>query len=98
MSTPRLRPINGVPLVIGAPLLVYTAYLLFSRWPYRWFSGITDWSALGISILISLISLWIINISTSHKIFWSIILMTVGTFFLYAYTFYFIGVVFGDWL
>jgi hypothetical protein len=25
-------------------------------------------------------------------------LMTVGTFFLYAYTFYFIGVVFGDWL
>jgi hypothetical protein len=92
--SPRARLIG----VIVAPLMLLSIYLFFSRWPTRWDNRMIDWIALGTSSLVGaalLGSLPAKNVSRAIRV---VIYIPVSSVLLFFYAFFFVGIVFGDWL
>ena len=92
------RGILSVAGAIIAPLLIYSAYLFFSRWPHRVFTTWTDYGFLGISIATGLASLCFLPIRPQVRIPILILYVIAATYAMFFYGFMFIGWVFDDWL
>jgi len=92
------RGILSVAGAIIAPLLIYSAYLFFSRWPHRSFTTWADYGFLSISIASGLASLCLLPIRPPVRIPILILYAITATYTMFFYGFIFIGWVFNDWL
>jgi hypothetical protein len=80
------------------PFAVLSAYLFFSRWPSRGFTGFSDYVALAGSVAVGIVFIVILPIRPAARFVWSIIYVLSIPFLLVYYCFFFVGVVFGNWL
>jgi hypothetical protein len=78
------------------PLVFLSAYLFFSRWPERWFTGVSDWGALIFSVLLGVACVAILPLRILLRMLIGLIYLPIGFVFLFYYTFLFLGMVFGD--
>ena len=88
-------------LVAGAvvgPFAVMSLYLLFSRWPTRWFTGSSDYVAISVSALLAAPLIWLMPLRPLLRIAVALVVATILSVLLFLYSFYFVGAVFGDWL
>ena len=47
------------------PFVIFTAYLVVSRWPNEWFTGISDWVAIGVATAVGVTLLHRLSLSKS---------------------------------
>ena len=81
-----------------APLVLFSAYLFFTRWPTRLDSGGTDWIALAISSLAGAAFIALLPVQPVLRTVLAVLYVPLTGVLLFFYGFYFVGVVFGDWL
>ena len=88
-------------LIAGAlvgPFAVMSLYLLFSRWPTRWFTGSSDYVAISVSALLAAALIWLVPLRPVVRLGLALVAATLLWGLLFLYSFYFVGAVFGDWL
>ncbi len=80
------------------PFAVLSAYLVFSRWPSRWFTGLSDFAAGAVAVLLG--SAFIATLPTSREVRVLLLLFYVPILcvLLFFYGLEFVGMVFGDWV
>ena len=80
------------------PFAVLSCYLMFSRWPTRWFTAASDYIGLIVSVVAGLAFIVSLPIHPSYRIASSFFYILVISAILFFYCFWFVGVVFGDWV
>jgi hypothetical protein len=80
------------------PFVVLSGYLFFSRWPSRWFTTASDYAGLAVSVAAGVMFIATLPIRPSLRILSSAIYVPALCVVLFLYCFWFVGVVFGDWL
>jgi hypothetical protein len=53
------KTVTGWLIAVAGPLLVASVYLLFSRWPVRWWSAVFDYAALVVAVLVGVVGVCI---------------------------------------
>ena len=95
------RPRHFVWRLFGAALLPFvaeTAYVFFTRWPSYRFTAASDWAALGFSILIGSVFVWMLPIRSSLRFVFLLVYIPVVGVLMFFYDFLFLAVVFGEGL
>jgi hypothetical protein len=88
-------------LLVGAlfgPPALMSAYLYLSRWPTRWFTGDSDWGALGLSVAVGAACIAGLPMPGAWRLVLAIVYVPVAVFALIVYSLSFVGTMFGDWL
>ena len=83
---------------VVVPFALFSAYLFFTRWPSRLDSGTTDWVALGASCLSGAAFIALLPVQRVLRTVLAIVYVPLSGVLLFFYGFYFVGMVFGDWL
>ena len=89
---------SGILLLLLGPLMLATAYLTFSRWPYRWFTATSDYSAIGVALIIGLAGFTMFPWPPAKRLILAILYIPVVFVFLSYYGFVFVCIVFSDCL
>jgi len=89
---------SGTLLLLLGPLTLATAYLIFSRWPSRWFTATSDYSAIGVALIIGLAGLKLLPLSVAKKLALAILYIPVTFVLLGYYGLSFVCIAFGDCL
>jgi hypothetical protein len=95
-------PISVSPLrwtaVVTAPFAVVSIYLWLSRWPTRWFTATSDYTAFAIAMIVFGAAVMVLPLERRKKM----LIAVCGAPFLAAaltfFAFVFVGAAFGDWL
>lgn len=80
------------------PFIVFSLYLSVSRWPVRWFSGVSDYAAMAFAAGVGLSFIWFLPAQLVWRVLWAILLAFLLWFALLPFGLFFVGGVFGDWL
>ncbi len=80
------------------PFALFSAYLFFTRWPSRLESGTTDWIALAASCVAAAAFVALLPVQRVLRTVLAILYLPLSAILLFFYGFYFVGMVFGDWL
>jgi hypothetical protein len=88
----------GLLLSLIAPLVITSLYLTVTRWPSRWFTETSDYSALGFSILVGVFGITMFPWSVTKKFISVIFYTPVAIVFIGYYALSFVCIVFGDCL
>ena len=83
---------------VFAPFVLLSAYLVFTRWPSRLDTGTGDWFALIISSLAGATFIALLPVQLVLRAALAVVYVPLSGVILFFYAFYFVGVVFGDWL
>jgi hypothetical protein len=92
------RVAGAVAGVFFAPFVLFSTYLVFTRWPHRIDNGAGDWFALIISSLAGAAFMGLLPIRYVLRAALAAVYVPLSCVALFFYTFYFVGMVFGDWL
>lgn len=84
--------------VLISPLVIASLYLLFSRWPFRWFTGPLDWAALVVTVGVGAASLFLVLDSVSDRIVGLLLYVPVACVAVGFYSLGFVCAAFGDCL
>jgi hypothetical protein len=83
---------------VFAPFVIFSAYLVFTRWPSRLDTGVGDWFALIISSLAGAAFIALLPVQRVLRAVFAIVYIPLSGVMLFFYAFYFVGMVFRDWL
>lgn len=86
-----------IGLILG-PLVPMSVYLWMSRWPTRWFTASSDWTALLLSVSVGLIFVPWLPVSAAMRVIFALLYFPIACLGLFLYTMGFVGAVFGDCL
>ena len=95
----RLR--NLVWCVLGAvfaPFVVLSVWLLFTRWPHRVDTTISDVIALIMSVIIGGTFLAHLPLKVWMRVVLIAVYLPLGGVLVFCYSLYFVGIIFHDWL
>ncbi len=92
------KTISAILLSLFGPLAAATIYLIFSRWPSRWFTAMSDYSALTIALLVGLGGLVLLPWALTKKIIISVLYIPLTLVVLGYYSLFFVCAAFGDCL
>lgn len=84
--------------VVFAPLIVMSVYLVFSRWPARWFTGTFDYAGLTVSVFVGAASLFLVLESRVKKVVGLVLYVPLAGLVVGWYTLGFVCAAFGDCL
>jgi hypothetical protein len=62
------RAIIAMLGALFAPLIITAVYLSLSRWPERWFTSASDNIAIGLAVLVGIVSLWSLSLKAWHRL------------------------------
>ena len=80
------------------PFVVESTYDFFSRWPTYRFTTASDYAALAFSVLVGSAFVVTLPLRAPYRIFSLLIYIPVFCVLLFFYGFWFVGVVFHEWL
>lgn len=80
------------------PLITISVYLLFTRWPSYRFTAVSDYAALGFSVLVGAMFLATLPIRTFQRALSLLVYVPVVAILVFLYMFGFIALVFHDGL
>lgn len=92
-----VSPLRWITVVI-APFAITSIYLWLSRWPSRWFTATSDYTAFAAAIVVFSAAVLTLPLERKKKI---LIAACSLPFLAAALTFFsliFVGIAFGDWL
>jgi hypothetical protein len=92
------RSIFLLALALGTPVLLFSFYLYFSRWPVRWFTGISDWVAMLLSLTVFMALAWKMPLHRGALVASIICLTPLLGCFLFFYSLAFVGLFFHSFL
>jgi hypothetical protein len=88
----------GWVLALGGPIVVASAYLTFSRWPIRWWSGGSDYLALALAVLVGVVGICLAVRGAARRIIASVVYACVAVLAVAWYSLAFVCSAFGDCL
>ena len=87
-----------ITIALLAPFILFSMYLLFSRWPWSWFTTFTDYAGEGLSVLLGAAMIATLPLSREARVLFLVLYVPPLCFILFLYALQFVGMVFGDWL
>lgn len=96
------RTISVTPLrwfLIGVlPFAVASVYLWLSRWPSRWFTELSDYTAFAVSIAAFTAAVLMLPLERKKKVLIAVCSVPFLAAALVLFSLVFVGYAFGDWL
>ena len=92
------RPTLRIILACVTPFLLDSIYIFFTRWPNYIFTGVSDIAALTVSVFIGAAFVATLPKTWPIRILLLAIYVPILLFVLTFYGFYFVGMVFDEWL
>jgi len=80
------------------PFVLFSLYLAVSRWPVRWFTGVSDYAAMAVAAGIGLGFIWFLPVRLPWRVLFAALLTLLLWLSLLPFGLLFVGGVFGDWL
>ena len=92
------RLVCHLVVAVLAPFAVMSAYLVFSRWPSRWFTASTDYAGMAGAVLVFIACIASLPVRSGIRVAAVLVLAPVLYCILTVYSLLFVGFVFQDWL
>lgn len=94
----QMKSLKKVVPAIAVPFLLMSGYLFFSRWPEPWFTGGSDYAAIGVSVIVGLAFIASLQVQMMYRAILALLYVPALCGALFIYAFWFVGTLFGDWL
>lgn len=94
----KIKNSHATILFFIGPMIFMSSYLLLSRWPFRWFTEITDYIGFGVSLIIGLIGLINLSVPLITKFLIAVLYIPLLGIIIFYGSFMFVCAFFGDCL